>query len=213
MEYKKQRKKLVELLKRERRIQSEKVEKAFLETPRENFVPQYLKKHAYIDTPLEIGNGQTISAPHMVAIMAEALNIKKGEKILEIGAGSGYHAAIISRLVGPEGHIYTIERFQKLAEEAQKNLQKTDIKNVTVITGDGSEGVKKFAPYDSIYVTCAAPEIPQPLIEQLKDNGKLLIPVGKMICKLQLLEKKGEKTTIKDLGGCAFVPLVGKHGH
>ncbi len=213
MEYKNHRKTLVEMLKRERRIQNENIEKAFLETPRENFVPDYLKKHAYVDTPLEIGNGQTISAPHMVAIMVEALNIKKGEKILEIGAGSGYHAAIVSKLVGSEGHIYTVERFQDLVEQAQKNLQKTGIKNVTVITGDGSEGLKQFAPYDSIYVTCAAPKIPQPLIDQLKDNGKLLIPVGKMICNLQLLEKKGSKITTKDLGGCAFVPLLGKHGH
>ena len=145
MDYKKHRKALVEILKREKRIQNENVEKAFLETPRENFVPDYLKKYAYIDTPLEIGNGQTISAPHMVAIMVEALKIKKGEKILEIGAGSGYHAAIASKLTGEKGHIYTIERFQKLAEQAQKNLKKTKIKNITVITGDGSEGLKKFA--------------------------------------------------------------------
>jgi protein-L-isoaspartate(D-aspartate) O-methyltransferase len=177
------------------------------------FVPDSLKKHAYADTPLEIGNGQTISAPHMVAIMCEALDIKKEQKILEIGAGSGYHAAIVSKLVGENGHVYTIERFKSLAEKAKKNLKQANVTNVTVEIGDGSEGLPKYSPYDSIYVTCAAPKIPNQLIDQLKDPGKLLIPVGRMICQLELVEKKGEKVKIKDLGGCAFVPLVGKEGY
>ena len=208
-----QRKILVEKLKIEGYIKTKAVEKAFLETPRELFVPEKLKGYAYVDTPLEIGNGQTISAPHMVAIMCEALDIKKGQKILEIGAGSGYHAAIVSKLIGDKGHVYTIERFPSLAENAKKNLEKVGIKNVTVEIGDGSEGLPKYAPYDSIYVTCAAPCIPQPLVEQLKDPGKLLIPVGQFISKLELLEKKNKKIIEKDLGGCAFVPLVGKHGY
>lgn len=213
MTYKDERERLVKMLKIEGRIKSEAVEKAFLEVPREAFVPKSLKEHAYVDTPLEIGNGQTISAPHMVAIMCEALDIKKGQNILEIGAGSGYHAAIVSKLVGEEGHVYTIERFFSLAEKAQQNLKQVSIKNVTVETGDGSEGLLKYAPYDSIYVTCAAPKIPNHLLEQLKDPGKLLIPVGRMICRLELVEKKGKKITAKDLGGCAFVPLVGKEGY
>jgi len=208
-----QRERLVEKLKIEGHIKTKAVEKAFLETPRELFVPEKLKGYAYVDTPLEIGNGQTISAPHMVAIMCEALDIKKGQKILEIGAGSGYHAAIVSKLIGDKGHVYTIERFPSLAENAKKNLEKVGIKNVTVEIGDGSEGLPKYAPYDSIYVTCAAPCIPQPLVEQLKDPGKLLIPVGQFISKLELLEKKNKKIIEKDLGGCAFVPLVGKHGY
>jgi protein-L-isoaspartate(D-aspartate) O-methyltransferase len=194
-------------------IKTKSVEKAFLETPRELFVPEKLKGYAYVDTPLEIGNGQTISAPHMVAIMCEALDLKKGQKILEIGAGSGYHAAVVSKLIGDKGHVYTIERFPSLADNAKKNLEKVGIKNVTVEIGDGSEGLPKYAPYDSIYVTCAAPCIPQPLVEQLKDPGKLLIPVGQFISKLELLEKKNKKIIEKDLGGCAFVPLVGKHGY
>jgi protein-L-isoaspartate(D-aspartate) O-methyltransferase len=213
MTYKAEREKLVRMLKTEGRIKTESVEKAFLETPREMFVPDSLKNYAYVDTPLQIGNGQTISAPHMVAIMCEALDIKKGQKILEIGAGSGYHAAIVSKIVGEKGHVYTIERFSSLAENAKKNLEKLGIKNITVEIGDGSEGLPKYAPYDCIYVTCAAPKIPNPLIEQLKDPGKLLIPVGRIICKLELVEKKRDKITSKDLGGCAFVPLVGKHGH
>jgi protein-L-isoaspartate(D-aspartate) O-methyltransferase len=208
-----QRERLVEKLKIEGHIKTKAVEKAFLETPRELFVPEKLKGYAYVDTPLEIGNGQTISAPHMVAIMCEALDLKKGQKILEIGAGSGYHAAIVSKLIGDKGHVYTIERFPSLAENAKKNLEKVGIKNVTVEIGDGSEGLPKYAPYDSIYVTCAAPCIPQPLVKQLKDPGKLLIPVGQFISKLELVEKKNKKIIEKDLGGCAFVPLVGKHGY
>ena len=213
MTYKTEREKLVRILKTEGRIKTESVEKAFLETPREMFVPESLKNYAYVDTPLQIGNGQTISAPHMVAIMCEALDIKKGQKILEIGAGSGYHAAIVSKIAGEKGHVYTIERFSSLAENAKKNLEKLGIKNITVEIGDGSEGLPKYSPYDCIYVTCAAPKIPNPLIEQLKNPGKLLIPVGRIICKLELVEKKRDKIVSKDLGGCAFVPLVGKHGH
>jgi protein-L-isoaspartate(D-aspartate) O-methyltransferase len=208
-----QREGLVETLKMEGYIKTKAVEKAFLEIPRELFVPEKLKGYAYVDTPLEIGNGQTISAPHMVAIMCEALDLKKGQRILEIGAGSGYHAAVVSKLIGDKGHVYTIERFPSLAENAKKNLEKVGIKNVTVEVGDGSEGLPKYAPYDSIYVTCAAPCIPQPLVEQLKDPGKLLIPVGQFISKLELVEKKNKKITENDLGGCAFVPLVGKHGY
>ncbi len=208
-----QREKLVKKLKIEGYIKTENVEKAFLETQRENFIPDQKKNYAYADTPLEIGQGQTISAPHMVAIMCEALDIKEGQKIMEIGAGSGYHAAIISKLIGEKGHLYTIERFPVLAEKANENLEKTNIKNATVIVGDGSQGHKERAPYDRIYVTCASPGIPPPLIEQLKDHGKLLIPVGQTVCELQLIEKVGDKTKISDLGGCVFVPLVGKYGY
>lgn len=213
MNYDERRAQLVKQLKIEGRINTKEVEKAFLETPREKFVPDVIKTYSYLDTPLEIGNGQTISAPHMVAIMAEALDIKKGQKILEIGAGSGYHAAIVSKLVGKKGHVYTIERYSTLAENAKKNLKNTGITNVTVEIGDGSLGLPKYAPYDRIYVTCAAPDVPHALIEQLKDKGKLMIPVGQMISTLELIEKVGDKIITKDLGGCAFVPLVGKHGY
>lgn len=212
MTYELSRAELVKRLIRERRIYSKEVEKAFLETPREVFVPDSLKKYAYLDTPLEIGNGQTISAPHMVAIMVEGLHIKIGQKILEIGAGSGYHAAIISKLVGEKGHVYTIERHSNLAENAKKNIKNAGITNVTIEVGDGSQGLSKYAPYDRIYVTCAAPGVPPPLIQQLTKNGKLMIPVGKTFCELKLIEKKGDELIENDLCGCAFVPLVGKHG-
>jgi len=203
---------LVASLKREGRIKTAEVEKVFLEVPREIFVPEMIRNHAYVDMPLEIGNGQTISAPHMVAIMCEALDIKKGQSILEIGAGSGYHAAIVSKIVGEKGHIYTVERVPSLAERAKKNLENAGIKNVTVETGDGSKGLPQHAPYERIYVTCAAPEIPKPLVEQLKDFGKMLVPVGRLICNLELIEKKGDKITSKHICGCSFVPLIGKHG-
>ena len=211
--FKYERERLIQKLVLEGYIKSDKVKDAFLKIPREAFVPDYKKTFAYRDSPLEIGSGQTISAPHMVAIMCEALDIHEGQKILEIGAGSGYHAAIVSQLVGEKGHVYTIERFGSLAENAEENLKNTGNTNVTVEVGDGSEGLKKYAPYDRIYVTCAAPNIPQQLLDQLKDFGKLLIPVGNMYCELQLIEKKDKKISTKNLGGCVFVPLVGKYGH
>ena len=203
---------LIKQLILEKRIKTKEVEKAFLEIKREDFLPDNKRKYAYIDTPLEIGNGQTISAPHMVAIMVEGLDIKKGQKILEIGAGSGYHAAIVSKLVGDSGHVYSIERYRSLVENARKSIEKSNIKNVTIINGDGSAGFEKDSPYDRIYVTCAAPDIPQPLIDQLKENGKLMIPVGRMLSQLILVEKIEGKIKRTNLGGCAFVPLIGKYG-
>jgi protein-L-isoaspartate(D-aspartate) O-methyltransferase len=211
--FKDERIKLVKRLKIEGYIKSSIVEKAFLEIPRELFVPKYLKKSAYIDTPLEIGSGQTISAPHMVAIMCEALDLKKGQKVLEIGSGSGYHAAIVSKIVGEKGMVYSVERIDELAEMARENIKEANIENVKIFVGDGSLGLEKYAPYDRIYVTCAAPDIPRPLVDQLKDPGMLLIPVGHYYCDLILLKKRREKISTENLGGCAFVPLIGKYGH
>jgi protein-L-isoaspartate(D-aspartate) O-methyltransferase len=213
MSYLEKRKNLINTLKLEGYIKSRDVEQAFLDTPREEFVPDQMKKYSYFDTPLEIGNGQTISAPHMVAIMIEALDFKKGQIVLEIGAGSGYHVAVASKLVGVKGRIYTIERFPSLVDYAKQNLKNTGIANVSVELGDGSEGLVKYSPYDRIYVTCAAPDVPPPLTDQLKDKGKLLIPVGETICNLMLIEKNKGKLNRTSLGGCAFVPLVGKYGH
>jgi len=118
----------------------------------------------------------------MIAIMCEELDLKKDQKILEIGTGSGYHAAIVAKIIEPNGHIYTIERHKNLAEKAKQNIKNANIKNVTIEIGDGSEGLRKYAAYYRIYVTCAAPIIPQPLIEQLKDPGKMLIPIGGTMC-------------------------------
>lgn len=192
-------------------LSSPSVIKAMKEVPREIFIPGKEKRYAYADTPLEIGHGQTISAPHMVAIMAEALNIKEDSKVLEIGTGTGYHAAIVAK-IAKKGHVYTIERIKELAERARKNMEKLQIKNVTIIEGDGSAGLPEYAPYDRIYVTCAAPSISPSLIQQLAENGKMLVPVGKTFCRLILVEKDGEIKE-KDLGGCAFVPMIGEEGY
>jgi protein-L-isoaspartate(D-aspartate) O-methyltransferase len=149
----------------------------------------------------------------MVAIMCESLDIKDDQKILEIGTGSGYHAAIVASIVGETGHVYTIERFESLAKKATENLKKIGITNVIVEVGDGSCGLPSYQPYDRIYATCAAPKIPQPLIDQLQDSGKLLVPIGDKYCELILLEKEKGKTVVHRLGGCVFVPLIGKYGH
>jgi protein-L-isoaspartate(D-aspartate) O-methyltransferase len=211
--YEQERERLVTDLWREGYIKTERLKQAFLTVPREAFIPKSLKNYAYVDTPLDIGQGQTISAPHMVAIMCESLDIKEDQKILEIGTGSGYHAAIVAQLVAEKGHVYTIERFESLAKIATENLKKTGIRNVIVTVGDGSCGLPFYQPYDRIYVTCAAPALPQPLIDQLKDPGKLLVPIGDKFCELTLFEKENEKTTVHRLGGCVFVPLIGKYGH
>ena len=137
-------------------IFEEKVREAMLRVPRHKFVPEYEKRAAYQDMPLEIGYGQTISAPHMVAIMCELLELAEGHKVLEIGVGSGYNAAVMGELVGKSGHVYAVERLEPLVHFARKNLKETGYDNVTVLLGDGSMGYSKYAPYDRIAVTCAS---------------------------------------------------------
>lgn len=178
------------------------------------FVPDETRDSAYVDSPLPIGEGQTISAPHMVGIMAECLELDKDQKVLEIGTGFGYHAAVIAKIVGENGKVYTVERIETLAERARANLEKIKLSQiVTVIVGDGSKGLPEYAPYDRIFVACAAPDIPKPLIEQLKDGGILLIPVGgRWHQTLFQCRKIGNKIEKKDMGGCVFVPLIGEYG-
>jgi protein-L-isoaspartate(D-aspartate) O-methyltransferase len=191
----------------------DKVREAMLRVPRHKFVPKYEQREAYIDSPLEIGHGQTISAPHMVAIMCELLELSEGHKVLEIGAGSGYNAAVMGELVGKKGHVYTVERIEALANFARENLRKTGYKNVTVVLEDGSMGYSLCAPYDRIAVTCAAPYIPEPLLEQLKPGGIMVIPVGSDYQELFKVIKDSEGNIHKKRkGGVAFVPLIGKHG-
>jgi protein-L-isoaspartate(D-aspartate) O-methyltransferase len=189
---------------------SERVLDSMRRVPRHLFVPEREQRNAYVDYPLPIGWGQTISAPHMVAIMCDLLDIQDGMKVLEIGAGSGYHAAVMGELAGT-GHVYAVELIEGLALFARENLKKAGISNVTVLVEDGSLGLPGFAPYDRISVACAAPEIPDTLTEQLKPEGKLVIPVGKYIQELYLVTKiNGLKKEAK--GGVVFVPLVGKKG-
>jgi len=204
---------LIQRLKQQGYLQSQGVEEAIRKVPRELFIPKELQHAAYVDTPLSIGSGQTISAPHMVVIMCEHLDVQPGQTILEIGSGSGYHAAVLSHLVGPTGKVFSVERIPLLANDATHALKKAKIENVLVILGDGSEGLDEFQPYDRIYVTCAAPSIPDPLLHQLKKDGLLLIPVGSHYCDLIAVTKHNDHVTKKNLGGCAFVPLVGKFGY
>jgi protein-L-isoaspartate(D-aspartate) O-methyltransferase len=206
------RKNLVMKLKREGYLKSNDVEAAMREVPREEFIPSELRHLAYFDAPLEIGEGQTISAPSMIAIMCEELRLKPGMKVLEIGTGSGYHAALVAKIVEEQGHVYSVERIESLARTAQKNLEKTGIRNVSVVVGDGSLGLPEFAPYERFYVTCAAPEVPPRLIEQLSENGIGLVPVGKFISKLVRVVKRRGKAKTEELGECMFVPLIGKNG-
>lgn len=208
MEFEVKRSRLIEEL-RQHGI-SERVLDAIRSVSRHLFVPEREQGNAYGDFPLPIGSGQTISAPHMVAIMCDLLDIQDGMKILDIGAGSGYHAAVMAVLAG-SGHVYTVERIESLAMLARKNLKKAGIENVTVVIEDGSLGLPGFAPYDRISVAAASPEILDTLTEQLKTGGKLVIPVGKHYQELYLVTKtNGLKKESK--GGVIFVPLLGKKG-
>ncbi len=189
---------------------SDRVLEAIRRVPRHLFVPEKDQKIAYADYPLPIGWNQTISAPHMVAIMCDLLDIQDGMKILEIGAGSGYHAAVMAVLAG-SGHVYAVEVIAPLASLAKENLEKAGINNVTVIVEDGSLGLPGFAPYDRISVAAASPEILETLTDQLKTGGKLIIPVGKYYQELYVVTKTdGLKKEAK--GGVVFVPLVGEKG-
>jgi protein-L-isoaspartate(D-aspartate) O-methyltransferase len=196
-------------------IVSPAVEEAMRRVPREEFVPARLKNDAYVDTPLPIGAGQTISAPHMVAIMVEKLSLEQGMKVLEVGAGSGYHAAVVAEAVAPDGHVFSIERIEPLARFAEDNLKRTGYGDfVTVIVGDGSKGLEAHAPYDRIFVACGAPEIPSPLTDQLADGGRMLVPVGgRMYQDLVCVERKGDRIIRHNYGGCVFVPLIGEFGY
>jgi protein-L-isoaspartate(D-aspartate) O-methyltransferase len=204
-----EKKALIEYWRNSKIITSKAILRAFEEINREDFVLPEYRKYAYVDEPLPTFSDQTISQPTTVAIMTQALEPKPGQKILEIGSGSGYQAAILSEIIGPEGKLITIERIPELAKFAKKNLKK--YKNVQVIRADGSKGYAKGAPYDRIIVTAAAKKMPEVLFEQLKENGIMIIPVGAITWAQRLLKVKKVKGKkgIEDLGPFVFVPLVG----
>lgn len=192
----------------------ERVISAMHRVNRELFVPEQLISRAYDDTPLPISQGQTISAPHMVAIMCELLDLQQGHNVLEIGGGSGYHAAVMALLVGPQGHVYSVERISDLAAQARGNLDNAGIENVTVIQADGSLGLPEHAPYDRISVAATAPRIPEPLKEQLKIGGKMVLPVGQDRQMLYLVTREsGDRFSLVQKMGVIFVPLIGKEGY
>ncbi|MCS7253231.1 MAG: protein-L-isoaspartate(D-aspartate) O-methyltransferase [Armatimonadota bacterium] len=206
-DYERKRIALVEHLKRQG-IKDEAVLKAMLKVPRHLFVPESHRYLSYEDTALPIGEGQTISQPFVVAFMTQALELKPTDRVLEIGTGSGYQAAILAELAK---EVYTIEIIPTLAKRAEETLQKLGYKNVKVKVGDGYFGWKEYAPFDAIIVTCAPEDIPQPLIEQLKEGGRMIIPVGKRyIQQLYVLRKEGSKVVKRAVLDVLFVPMLGE---
>lgn len=192
-----------------RGIKDRKVIDAFLNVPREKFVPEHLIDYAYEDGPLSIGKGQTISQPYIVALMTEALKLKGGEKVLEVGTGSGYQSAILAEI---GCNVYSVERIPELAQSAEKILKELGY-DVKIKVGDGTLGWEEFSPYDRIIVTAAGPDIPPSLCAQLKDGGYLIMPVGdRYFQDLILVKKTGSQMEKKNFGGCQFVLLKGAEG-
>jgi len=185
-----------------------KIESALRKVPRHNFVPESLKNKAYENAPILIMKKQTISQPSVVSRMTEWLDLKEGQKVLEIGSGSGWQSAILAKIVG-NGKIFTVERHSELASFAKKNLEKLGIKNVKIILGDGRLGLEEESPFDRIMITAACREVPQALLDQLSLDGLLIAPVGDNTQSLILLRKTPEGIVeIKNQKGYVFVPLV-----
>lgn len=196
-----------------REIRDARVLAAMLEIPRHLFVPAHLAAQAYSDQPLSIGEDQTISQPYMVAVMSEALELTGGERVLEIGTGSGYQTAVLARLAR---QVFSVEVQATLAATARERLSQLGFSNVVIVTGDGSEGLAAHAPYEAIVVTAAAPAIPPPLVEQLADGGRLVIPIGQVgrteTQELMRLRKYPGEIAQEVLNYCRFVPLLGRYG-
>jgi protein-L-isoaspartate(D-aspartate) O-methyltransferase len=203
------RRRLVELL-REKGIRDLSVLRAFDLTPRHAFVPTGVRHRAYEDAPLPIGSGQTISQPSIHARYLEILGLKGTERVLEIGTGSGYQTVLLSHLVA---QVFTIERIPALYTMAREAIARAGAKNVSMLLGDGTVGWREYAPYDAILVSAGGPTIPQPLVEQLADGGRMLVPVGPLEEQtLKLVTKRGGAVETKDVAAVRFVPLLGTHG-
>ena len=193
-----------------RGIRAERVLDAMRSVPRHLFVPLESRHSAYMDGPLSIGQGQTISQPYIVALMTEALELRGHERVLEIGTGSGYQAAILSQLAS---HVYTIERIPELASRAQDLFRQLGYDNISMHVGDGTLGWLEHAPYEAIIVTAAAPEIPRPLTDQLAEGGRLVAPIGGSWSQsLVRVRKQRGHLRRQELTSVAFVPLIGQHG-
>ncbi|MFO8235885.1 MAG: protein-L-isoaspartate(D-aspartate) O-methyltransferase [Bacteroidales bacterium] len=194
----------------DRGIKDPKVIAAMKDVDRHVYVPENYRDMAYADRPLPIGNGQTISQPYMVALMTELLELEEGDKVLEIGTGSGYQAAVISHITS---EVYTIEIIKELAEEAQKNLQKQGYNNIKFKIGDGYKGWEEHAPFDAIIVTCAPSDIPEPLEEQLAEGGRMVIPIGgQFVQEMVLFEKQDSELKKQEISTVRFVPMLDESG-
>jgi len=193
-----------------RGITNRRVLEAFLDVPRDEFVPGVDLTESYGDHPIPIGEGQTISQPYMVAVMTQCLELTGEEKVLEIGTGSGYQAAILSRLAGT---VYSVERIESIARRTDELLRRKNYDNINIKVGDGTLGWPEYGPYDGIIVTAGSPGIPSPLVEQLAEGGRLVIPAGSGYSqRLLVLTRRGDEIIQRDEGGCVFVPLIGEYG-
>jgi protein-L-isoaspartate(D-aspartate) O-methyltransferase len=193
-----------------RGIRDPHVLRAMGKVPRELFVPGNLQENAYSDNALPIAKGQTISQPYIVALMTEALELEGDERVLEVGTGSGYQAAILAEI---SCEVYTVERIPALSEKAEETLDHLGYRNIRFKVYDGTLGWPEHSPYDAVIVTAGAPDIPDPLVQQLKKGGRLVVPVGDRLGQdlIKVIKKKG-KTVRQNLGGVRFVSLVGEHG-
>ncbi len=205
--------KFIEYLKSTGYLKSERLEKALLAVPRNEFVPKNLRYLAYRDFPLSIGFNQTVSQPSTVVIMTELLDVKSGDKVLEIGTGSGWQSALLAKLAG-KGEVYTVEIIKDLCIFAKSNMDRLGIKNVKIFHRDGSLGLKEYAPFDKIIITAAAPKISQVFLRQLKTGGRLVAPVGTAAMQKMVVVKRTSAGTEREEfpGYFAFVPLVGRGG-
>lgn len=211
MDYDTLRKRMVEEQLIARGIKDKRVLEAFYKVPRHRFVPEGVIDNAYSDFPLPIGNGQTISQPYIVALMTELLELSATDKVLEIGTGSGYQTAILSELT-PK--VYSVERFKQLSKEAGVALGELGYRNARLMVGDGTLGWQEESPFERIIITAASPRIPLPLVEQLAEKGKIVIPLGESFSQvLTIAEKINNRLQSREVCGCVFVPLVGKHGY
>lgn len=206
-DFKAMRQKMVETQIKNRGVKDERVLSAMLKVERHRFIPKAYESQAYSDQPLPIGEGQTISQPYIVALMTELLELKGEERVLEVGTGSGYQAAILAELAK---EVFTIEIIEPLASSAKKLLSELGYQNIEVKAGDGYLGWPEHAPFDAIIVTCAPDHIPKPLIDQLKENGRLVLPVGTHSQELKKIVKRSGKMEVTDVIPVIFVPMTGE---